>query len=79
MIKGKDLQPRLLHQAKLLFRIKLHLKSIPDNKKLREFTTKPVHVIGSSLRRKKDNENMNNKMAINTYLSTIESKKQTKQ
>ena len=29
--------------------------------------------------KKKDNKNMNNKMAVNTYLSTTESKKQNKQ
>ena len=28
---------------------------------------------------KEEDQNMNNKMAINTYLSTIESKKQNKQ
>ena len=41
--KSKDLQPKLLYPAKLLFRIKRQIKSFPDKKKLMEFiTTKPV-------------------------------------
>ena len=43
VMKSKDLQPRLLHPAKLSFRIKKTQKSVPDKKKLKEFiTTKPV-------------------------------------
>ena len=42
-MKSKDLQPRFLYPAKLSFRIKGHLKSFPDKRKLKEFiTTKPV-------------------------------------
>ena len=60
---------RLLYPAKLSFRIKGQAKSFPDKKKPKEFiTTKPLLQM----------KTMNNKMAINTYLSTIESKKQTK-
>ena len=38
-MKSKDLQPRLLYPAKLLFRIKGQIKSFPDKKKLKEFIT----------------------------------------
>ena len=41
--KSKDLQPGLLYLAKLSFRIKGPILSVPDKKKLKEFiTTKPV-------------------------------------
>ena len=78
----QGLPPRLLYPAKLSFRIEGQIKSFPDKKK-----TKGVHhhktniirnVTLSSLRRKRK-KNMKNKMATNTYLSTIESKKQNKQ
>ena len=36
-MKSRDLQPRLLHPAKLSFRIKGQIKSYPDKKKLKEF------------------------------------------
>ena len=67
----------LLYEAKLSSKIKGHIKRFPEKKKLKKFiATKPVlHEILkglSSLRRK--NKNVN-KMAINTYLSTTESKK----
>ena len=40
--KSRDLQQRLLHLAKLSFRIKGQIKSFPDMKKLKEFIiTKP--------------------------------------
>ena len=43
VMKSKDLQPRLLYTAKLLFRIKGYIKSFPDKKKLKvSNTTKPV-------------------------------------
>ena len=62
-LKSKDIQPKLLYLAKLLFRIEghHHQASIPRN------------VGGTSLRRrrKKKIKNMNNKMVITTYLSTI--------
>ena len=38
IIKNKDLQPRLLHPAKISFRIKGQIKRFPDKKK-----TKGVH------------------------------------
>ena len=42
-MKGKDLHPRLLNQAKLSFRMKGQLKRFPDKVKLKEFIiTKPL-------------------------------------
>ena len=69
-MKSKDLQPIFLYPTKLSFRIKGQIKRFSDKKKLKEFIkTKPVLKI----------TNMNNKMEINMYLSTTESKKQNKQ
>ena len=43
VMKSKDLQPRLLYAAKLLFKIEGEKRSFPDKKKLKEFVnTKPV-------------------------------------
>ena len=36
-MKSRDLQPRLLYPANLLFRIGEQIKSFPDKKKLKEF------------------------------------------
>ena len=57
------------------------IKSFPDKKKLEEFIiSKPLlYEILKGLVKKKKIKTMNNKMAQNTYLSKIESKKQTKQ
>ena len=42
-IKIKDLQPRLLYSASLSFKIEGEIRSLPHNKKLKEFVnTKPV-------------------------------------
>ena len=42
VMKGKDLQPRLLYPAKLLFRIEGQIMSFPDKVKPKEFIiTKP--------------------------------------
>ena len=69
-MKSRDLQSRLFYPTKLSFRIKGQIKRFSDKKKLKEFIkTKPVLKI----------TNMNNKMATNTYLTTIEPKKQSKQ
>ena len=38
VMKSRDLQPRLLYPAKLSFRIKRQIKSVPDKKK-----TKGIH------------------------------------
>ena len=43
MMKGKDLQPRLLYTARLSFRFEGEIKSFTDKKTLREFSiTKPA-------------------------------------
>ena len=43
VMKGKDLHPRLLYPAKLLFRMEGQIKCFPDKVKLKEFiTTKPL-------------------------------------
>ena len=42
VMKGKNLQPRILYPAKLLFRFDREIKSFPDKLKFREIsTTKP--------------------------------------
>ena len=43
LLKGKNLQPRLLYPARISFKINGEIKSFPDKQKLREFsTTKPA-------------------------------------
>ena len=43
VLKGKNLQPRLLYPAKVSFKIDGEIKSFSDKQKLREFsTTKPA-------------------------------------
>ena len=43
VLKGKNLQPRLLYLAKISFKINEEIKSFSDKQKLREFsTTKPA-------------------------------------
>ena len=43
VLKGKNLQPRLLYLARISFKIDREIKSFPDKQKLREFiTTKPA-------------------------------------
>ena len=43
VMKGKNLQPRILYPARLYFRFDGEIKSFPDKQKLREFsTTKPA-------------------------------------
>ena len=43
MMKRKNLQPRLLYQARISFRFNREMKSFRDKQKLREFsTTKPA-------------------------------------
>ena len=36
-MKSRELQPRLLYPAKLLFRTRGQIKSFPDKKKIKEF------------------------------------------
>ena len=43
VLKGKNLQPRLLYPARISFKIDGEIKSFPDKQKLREFnSTKPA-------------------------------------
>ena len=43
VMKGKNLQPRILYPARLSFRFDGEVRSFPDKQKLREFsTTKPA-------------------------------------
>ena len=43
VMKGKNLQPRILYPSRLSFRFDGEIKSFPDKQKLREFsTTKPA-------------------------------------
>ena len=43
VLKGKNLQPRLLYPARISFKIDGEIKSFSDKKKLRQFsTTKPA-------------------------------------
>ena len=43
VLKGKNLQPRLLHPARISFKIDGEIKRFSDKQKLREFnTTKPT-------------------------------------
>ena len=43
VLKGKNLQPRLLYASRTSFKIDGEIKSFPDKQKLREFsTTKPA-------------------------------------
>ena len=71
----------MLYAAKISFRIVDQIKSFPDKKKLKEFIiTKPLlYEMLKNLFKKKKVKTINNKMAINTNLSTSQSKKQTKQ
>ena len=44
VLKGKNLQPRLLCPARVSFKIDGEMKSFSDKQKLREFsTTKPIY------------------------------------
>ena len=43
VMKGKNLQPRILYQVRLSFRFEREIKSFTDKQKLKEFgTTKPA-------------------------------------
>ena len=79
-MEKKDLEPRLLCPEKLSYRILGQIKSFPDKKKLKEFIiTRPLlYEMLKGFFKKKKIKTMNNKMAINMYLSTTESKKQAK-
>ena len=77
-MKSKDLQPRLHYPAKLSFRIEGLIKSSSDKKKLKEFITISTVLcvmLKGLLSEEGKQKYINNKMAINTYLLTIESLK----
>ena len=40
VLKGKNLQPRILYPSKLSFRMEGEIKSFPDKEILKKFTTK---------------------------------------
>ena len=77
-MKGKDLQPRLLHPEKLSFTMEGQIKCFPDKVKLKEFIiTKPLfYEMLKGLKKKV--KTMNSKMTTNSPLSTPESKKKNK-
>ena len=81
VMKDKDLHPRLLYPAKVSFRMEGQIKCFPDKVKLKEFIiTKPLfYEMLKDLFKKQKIKTMNIKMAINSQLKTIESKKQIKQ
>ena len=68
----------MLYPTKLSFRIEVQIKSFPGKKKLKEFIINKLllYEMFKDLFKKR-RSNINNRMAINTYLSIIESKKQT--
>ena len=72
VMKGKDLHPRLIHPAKLSFRIEGQIKCFPDKVKLKEFIiTKPLYEMLKGLMKIKTR---NSKMTTNSQLSTTEPK-----
>ena len=78
VMKSRDLQPRLLYPAKLSFRIEEQIKSFPNKKNLTEFIiAKPL--LYEMLKGLNKIKTMNNKMAKNTNVSTVECKKETMQ
>ena len=60
VMKGKNLQPRILYSARLSFRFDEEIKSFPDKQKLRKFkhhqTICTTNAKGTSLGRKQDKE-----------------------
>ena len=40
VLKGKNLQPRILHPARILFKIEGEIKNFPNKQKLKEYGTK---------------------------------------
>ena len=82
VLKGKNLQPRLVYPARISFKIDGEIKSFLDKQKLREFsTTKPALqqmlkglIQLRNTREEKDLQNQTltiKKMAIGTYISII--------
>ena len=82
MMKGKNLQSRILYPARLLFRFDGETENFPDKQKLREFSTSFItNAKGTSLgrkhkRRKRSTENKPKtikKMVIRSYISKFTS------
>ena len=82
VLKGKNLQPRLLYPARISFKTDEEIKSFSDKQKLREFsTTKPAlqqmlkGLIQSRNTREEKRSSKSTetikKMAIGTYISII--------
>ena len=76
-MKSKDLHPRLLYPAKLLFRMEGQIKCFPDKVKLKEFIiTQPLlYEMLRHLFKKKKIKTVNSKMITNSQLPTTEPKK----
>ena len=80
-MKGKDLHPRLLYPAKLLFRMEGQIKCFPDKVKLKEYIiTKPLlyEMLNVTPKKKKKINNMNSEMTTSSQLSTTEPKNKNK-
>ena len=82
VLKGKNIQPRLLYPARISFKIDGEIKSISDKQKLREFSTsKPAlqQMLKGFIQSKNTREDRNlqnppqtiKKMAIGTYIFII--------
>ena len=81
VLKGKNLQPRLLYLARISFKIDGEIKSFSDKQKLREFsTTKPalkqmLKGLSQEIQEKKkiykNKSKTIKKMAIGTYILII--------
>ena len=82
VLKGKNLQPRLLYLARTSFKIDGEIKSFSDKQKLREFSTnnqlynkcsKDLYSQGTQEKKKdlQDQPQTVKKMAIGTYISII--------
>jgi len=82
ILRGKNLQPRLLYSARISFNIDGKIKSFSDKQELTEFsTTKPAlqQILNGLIysRNTKEEKNLQNqpqtikKMAIGTYISII--------
>ena len=82
VLKGKNLQPRLLYPARISFKIDGEIKSFSDKRKLREFSaTKPAlqQMLKGLIQSRNTREGKRStkstqtikKMAIGTYISII--------
>ena len=79
VMKSKDLQPTLFYPENLSFRIEGQIKCFPDKVKLKEFIITKTLLYEMLKGIEKEDQTMYIKMAINSQLSTFDSKKQTEQ